>query len=332
MKYSKLADTGIEVSKLAFGCWAIVGGTTWGHQQESDSLDALRAAYESGVSLFDTAEAYGGGKSEQLLAKALSDVRDEIVIATKVSTSHAAPDDLRAACDGSLRNLKTEWIDLYQMHWPNRKVPFDDMLGAMEDLKAEGKIRAYGVSNFGRQDLSKCLDAGYSVASDQLAYNLLFRAAEYEILPMCVKKGISVLCYSPLMQGLLTGKFATADEVPDERARTRHFPQTRSQVRHGGDGAESETFAAIAQIRQIADELGEPMANVSLAWLLAQEGVTSVIAGGRNPDQARSNAHAADLLLSEEAVQRLSMATEPLKRKLGTNADMWQSESESRIR
>lgn len=330
MHYLRLAGTDIEVSTVAFGSWAIIGGLNWGQQEERDSLEALRAAYEAGVTFFDTAEVYGNGKSEQFLAKALSGVRDDIVIASKILPKHLASDDLRAACERSLRNLSTDRIDLYQIHWPNSNIPIEDTLGVLENLKTEGKIRAYGVSNFGRQDLGKCLATKYVVSSNQLAYNLLFRAIEYEILPLCVRKEISVLCYSPLMQGLLTGKFATTDEVPEGRARTRHFSCARPHAHHGEDGVEMETFAAIAQIRQIANELGEPMTDVCLAWLLAQEGVTSVIVGARNANQARSNARAADLMLPDDVIESLSNATEALKQRLASNADMWQSKSRIR--
>jgi len=330
MQYRKLANTDITVSTVAFGCWAIVGGFNWGHQEEKDSLAALRAAYDAGINFFDSAEGYGAGRSEQLLAKGLGDVRDQIVIATKVSPRHFPPKELRAACERSLGYLNSDWIDLYQLHWPNRDIPIEETLGVLQDLKQEGKIRAYGVSNFGRQDLDACLATDYAIASNQLAYNLLFRAIEHEILPLCVREEISVLCYSPLMQGLLTGKFASADEVPEDRARTRHYSGNRSQARHGEAGAEAETFAALAQLRSLANDLGEPMADVALAWLLAQEGVTSVIVGGRNADQARRNTRAADLKLPQETLQQLSRATAALKQKLGRNADMWQSHSRIR--
>lgn len=327
MRYRTLANTEIKVSTVAFGCWAIVGGFNWGYQEEQDSLEALREAYEGGINFFDSAEGYGNGRSEQLLGRALGDVRDEIIIVTKVSPRHFAPYELRTACERSLRNLSTDWIDLYQLHWPNRSIPVEETLGILDELKKEGKIRAYGVSNFGPQDLSECLATDYSISSNQLAYNLLFRAIEYEILPMCAQEGISVLCYSPLMQGLLTGKFANAREVPDDRARTRHYSSERPLARHSEAGAERETFAAVAQVQRIAEELGEPMAHVSVAWLLAQDGVTSVIVGGRNAEQVRSNVRAADLSLSDDTVEALSQATESLKQKLGPNADMWQSKS-----
>ena len=330
MQFHKLGSTDIEVSSVAFGCWAIVGGFNWGHQEESDSLDALRAAYEAGITFFDTAEMYGGGRSEQLIAKALSDVRDNIVIASKAAPGHFAPDDLRAACERGLKNLNTDRIDLYQLHWSNRDIPIAETIGALETLKAAGKIRAYGVSNFGPLDLGECLATGASVISNQVAYNLLFRAVEFDLLPLCAQRGISVLCYSSLMQALLTGKFATADDVPEDRARTRHFSCKRPQARHNETGLEEETFAAVDRVRRIAEELGEPMANVSLGWLQAQPGVTSVIVGGRNGEQARRNARAADISLSKETIQRLSEATEGLKGPLGPNLDMWQDNSRIR--
>lgn len=330
MQYRKLGKTDIEVSTVAFGCWAIIGGFNWGYQDEKDSLNALRMTYEEGVTFFDTAEGYGNGRSEQLLSKALSSVRNEIIIATKVSPHHFAEKALIAACERSLRNLHTDRIDLYQLHWADRNIPIGDTLNVLEKLREEGKIRFYGVSNFGPQDISECLDANYSVSSNQLAYNLLFRAIEYEIQSLCTKEDISILCYSPLMQGLLTGKFVTADDVPEDRSRTRHFSCSRLYAHHGEDGAETETFAAVAQIRRIAEESGESMADISLAWLLAQPGVISVIAGGRNPDQARCNTHAADIVLPEDIIERLSSVTESLKKTLGPNPDMWQGESRVR--
>ena len=141
---------------------------------------------------------------------------------------------------------------------------------------------------------------------------------------------MSILCYSSLMQGLLTGKFATVIDVPEDRARTRHYSGSTPNARHGEAGAEAQTFEAIAKIKKIADDLGEPMADVSVAWLLAQPGVTSAIVGGRNADQARRNARAADLVLEDDVIKKLSLATDSLKGALGNNADMWQGESRIR--
>ena len=330
MQYRKLGQTDIEVSAVCFGCWGIIGGFNWGPQDEQDSVTALRTAFEQGVTFYDTAEAYGNGQSEQLLARGLGDKRDKIIIATKVSPNHFSEVEMRAACERSLQNLNTDRIDLYQLHWPNHEIPIAETFGVLEKLKREGKIRAYGVSNFGVGDLSDAVATGHKISSNQLSYSLLFRAIEQQILPLCRENQISVLTYSSLMQGLLSGKYASADDVQPDRARTRHFASTRPHARHGELGAEAETFAAIAEIRKISVELGKPMADISLAWLIAQPGVTSVIAGARNAEQVRGIAQAAGVALSQDVSERLKAATDALKQKLGPNPDMWQGQSRMR--
>ncbi len=330
MQYRRLAKTEMDVSVLSFGCWAIVGGFNWGPQDENDSIAALQAAYEAGVNFYDSAEGYGSGYSEQLLAKALGEVRDQIFIATKASPNNFAPDDLRAACERSLQNLQTDHIDLYQLHWPNREIPIAETLGVLDELKEAGKIRAYGVSNFGPHDLSEALLCEKTISSDQMAYSLLFRAVEHVVQPLCVANEVSILCYSPLMQGLLTGKFATAADVPDDRARTRHFSKERLLAKHEEAGFEAETFAAIEAIGLIAKSVGESPADLSLAWLLARGGVASVIAGARNAEQTQRNVSAAELTLSPDIIAALDEVTHGLKKRLGPNLDMWQSVSRIR--
>jgi myo-inositol catabolism protein IolS len=330
VQFRKLAKTDLNVSAVCFGCWGIIGGFNWGPQDERDSVAALRAAFDAGINFYDTAEAYGGGSSEQLLGRALGDVRDRIVIATKVSPNHFAPADMRAACEHSLRNLNTDVIDLYQLHWPNHDIPLAETFDALESLKAAGRIRAYGVSNFGPRDLSDAVATGKPVSSDQLSYSLLFRAVEHEILPLCRREDVSVLCYSSLMQGLLGGRYRSADEVQPDRARTRHFSGTRPHTRHGEAGYEAETFATVEAIRQIAAEINQPMADVALAWLIAQPGVTSVIAGARNAEQTAGIARATNLTLPPAVVARLTQVTETLKAHMGTNADMWMHDSRMR--
>jgi len=329
MEYRKLGRSELEVSAVCVGLWAIVGDETWGPQDESEAIAAIQAALDAGINFFDTAEGYGSGRSEELLRQALAGRRDEAVIATKVSRAHLSPEQVRRACEGSLRRLGTEYIDLYIVHWPSRTVPVEETWRAMEKLKEQGKVRVLGVSNFARGDLTELLEHCRPEA-DQLPYSLLWRAIEHEVVPLCVANDVSVTCYSPLAQGLLTGKFATPDDVPPGRARTRLFSSNRPQARHGEPGAEAETFTAIERISSIAEELGKPMAQVSLAWLLAQPGVTSVIAGARSPRQVRENAAAGDLKLSGDVVRRLSQTTDELKGIFGTNPDMWESESRMR--
>lgn len=329
MRHRQLGKTDIRVSTVAMGCWALAGDPLWGPQEEAESIATVHAALEAGVNFFDTAEGYTGGETEVVLGRALAGRRDEAIVATKVSRAKLSAVEVRRACENSLRRLGTDYIDLYQIHWPSRTVPLADTLEVLVRLREEGKIRAIGVCNFGPQDLSDLLELSW-VESDQLPYSLLWRAIEYEIQQECVNAGIGILCYSPLSQGLLTGKFATADDVPEGRARVRLFSDDRPLARHGDVGCEAEAFAAIEKIRQICNGLGQPMARVALAWLLYQPGVTSVIAGARRPDQIRQTARAADLSLSAGTLAQLAEATEEVKRIIGPNPDMWQSKSRFR--
>ena len=326
MQYRNLGDTDIRVSVVSMGCWAIAGGELWGPQDHAQAEAAIHASLDAGVNFFDTAEIYGDGESEAILGRALEGRRHEAIIATKVSSNHLTADDVAAACERSLRRLRTDVIDLYQVHWPNPDVPMAETVGALQRLKTQGKVRSIGVSNFGVTQLEEFAARTLPV-TNQVCYSMLFRAVEYAIQPACVSARVGILCYSPLAQGLLTGKFATPDDVPEGRARSRHFSCERKLVRHGEPGCEPETFDAIARVRAVCDELGEPMGNVALAWLLAQPGVTAVLSGARNADQATRNARAGDLDLGPEWVARLDDATDVVKARLGPNPDMWQADT-----
>jgi len=326
MKYRTLGSTDIQVSTICMGCWGLAGDFHWGPQDDAESSATVHAALDAGVNFFDTAEAYGNGRSEEVLGRALKGVREKAVIASKVLPKNLAPDALIRSCETSLQRLNTDYIDLYQIHWPSRDIPFEESWAVLERLQREGKVRAIGVSNFGAVDLSTLLAVGKPI-SNQLPYSLLFRAIEYGTQQLCVENDISILAYSPLLHGLLTGKYETADQLSETRARTRHYSKDRPHTRHSESGCEAETTAAMRAIRRIGDELGQSMTHVSLAWLLHQSGITSVITGMRRPEQARDSARAADLILPPEALQQLDKATRPVKECLGPNLDMWQTES-----
>jgi len=335
MQYRTLGTTGLNVSTVALGCWAITGDFTWGDQPESDSIATIHAALDAGVNLFDTAEVYGNGSSEVMLGKALGVRRADVIIASKVHETHLAYDQVVTACEQSLARLGTDWIDLYQVHWPKRDVPWQDTFAALNKLKEQGKIRHIGLSNFGLVDLADLPPEATrlgDITSNQLIYNLLARAIEFEILPACADRDIGVLCYSPLAQGLLTGKFNSADEVPLTRARTRHFSKQRKHTRHGCDGCEAETFEAIDKLRTICDDLGQSMADVALAWVLHQRGITSVLAGGRTPQQVAQNIRAASLSLDQNTLKALSDATDTVKQALGPSPDLWESPENARMK
>ena len=329
MQYTELGNQTLTVSTYALGCWSFAGGQVWGDQDEKLSIATVDAALDAGINFFDSAEGYGAGESERVLGKALVGKRDKAIIATKVSANHLSAPALIAACEGSLRNLQTDYIDLYLVHWPNWEVPLAETVGALEQLKRAGKIREIGVCNFGVQDLSEML-THYPIVTNQLPYNLLWRVIESEILPVCLAHQVGLMCYSPLAQGLLTGRYANADEVPAGLARTRHYAGTRPMAAHGEAGAEAEVFAALAAIKQIAAEIGQPMAAVALAWVRQQPGVATILIGARSPQELQLNLPALDLQLTPDVRQRLNHVTEPVKAKLGNNADMWAAPSRMR--
>ena len=330
-----IGGSGIEATVYALGTMPLGGGSGWGQESEQEGIDTVHAAIDLGITILDTAESYNDGRSEEIVGKGLVGRRDKVILASKVSNRNVAPADLRAHCEASLTRLQTDYIDLYQVHWPIRDASVDDAFATLADLKAEGKIRAIGISNHGVQDLGEALAAGEPIVSNQMHYNLLSRAIEGEIVPICVENKIDIIAYMPMLQGLLVGLYNTPDEVSPFRARTRHFRAGRGGSRHGEPGAEEETFAALARIRSIADDLGVPMVGLALAWVAARPYVSTVLVGSRKPKQLASNLEAAQLAaakLTGDTIAALDDATEKLRVTLGNNPDYWQNEENSRSR
>ena len=325
MEIRRLGSSDLRVSVVGFGCWGIAGGAMWGDQDERQSIHSLLAAVDNGINFFDTAEGYGDGYSEEIVGKALAARRADVVIATKVLPSNLAPDALRRSCEESLRRLRTDRIDLYQIHWPSPPGDTDDVVETMQTLQRQGKIRYVGVSNFGPSDLS-CYPDGLFV-SNQIAYSLAFRATEYSINPESIRRGMGLITYSSLLHGVLTGKFGSADEVPAGRARTRHFSGTREQVRHDEPGHEDELFRLVERLKAISAEHGLEPRVAAILWVMAQPGVATVLAGSRTVDQAIDNASIPTHGLPASALAALTAASDGLKRDMGPNPDMWQSES-----
>lgn len=330
MQYKSLGNTDINVSEFALGCWPFAGGSVWGPQDDSVSIATVHTALDKGITFFDTAEGYNDDShSEEVLGRALSGRRSEAQIATKISPPHLVPDQVEETCDASLKRLGTDYIDLYQIHWPNHDIAVEDSMAALIKLRDAGKIRSIGACNFGVQDLSDALDSA-DVVTDQLPYNLLWRPIEVEILPKCVDNNVGLICYSPLAQGLLTGRYANPDEVPDGLSRSRLFSNDRPLANHGEDGCETEAFGAIANVIDIADKLGEHPAKVSLAWVRSRPGITSLLVGARSPEELDLNIPAFEYELPAGIADQLSAATEPVKAKLGSNADMWNGDNRMR--
>jgi aryl-alcohol dehydrogenase-like predicted oxidoreductase len=324
MRYRKLGRTDIQVSVISMGCWPMADPRLWGPQDESESIAAIHASLDAGVNFIDTAEGYGHGYSEELVGKALVGRRSGAVICTKVSPENQRGVDMVAACEASLCRLRTDWLDLYLLHWPNHELGVEEPLRAMERLRDDGKVRAIGVSNFATADLADGLALG-RLEVDQLPYNLLWRAIEYEVGPQCLANDVSITCYSALMHGLLSGRFAAPDDVPIGQARSGIFSGERPMAPHDGPGAEAQAFATLNAIRAVSEQSGLPMARLALAWLCDRPGVASAIVGARTVEEARDNAAAGDLALSRDVVAELDEATRGLKEHFGgANPDLWQ--------
>jgi aryl-alcohol dehydrogenase-like predicted oxidoreductase len=329
MKYTQLGNTDLKISQIVMGCWGIGGGYTWGEADEKVSIATTQTAIDQGINILDTAEFYSSGYSEEVVGKALKGRRDKMLIATKVWVDNMSAEGIVTACDGSLKRMQTDYVDIYQIHWPNREIPLEETLTAIEQLKNAGKVRAIGVCNHGVQDFTAALKIS-DIAFNQMAYSLLFRAIEFEILPQCIASNLGLMAYSPMAQGLLTGKFHTSEDVNDERARLRFYSKDRPGTVHDEDGYEREVFEAVAKIRAICEEIGEPMADVALAWVLDQPGVVAALAGARQPKQIIEDAKATELELSDSVVERLNSVTETLKAAMGSNADPWRTKSRIR--
>ena len=318
MQYRTLGRTKIEISAILFGGWQ-AGKSGWTNIDDGDVIAAHRAAFDKGITTFDTAEAYGEGYSERILAQALGDKRDQIVIATKVWAANLKRDLVFEACERSLKNLGTDRIDLYQIHWPSGSfgspvIPIEETIGALTELKEQGKIRAIGVSNFSRAQLQEASQYG-RVDSIQPPYSLFWRQFEADAAPFCVDNKISVIAYSPLAQGLLTGKFGRDHkfDADDNRSHNKLF--------------QGETYEraqnALDKLRPFADKYGVTMGQLALGWLIAQP-MTNAIVGARNADQATQNAAAGDVEIDEDDLEAIDAIGASFTERLDANQNMWE--------
>jgi myo-inositol catabolism protein IolS len=226
---SNLGNTDLKIHPVAMGTWTLAGGNQWGEVNDDESIATVHAALANEVNLFDTAPAYGVGKAEEVLGNALEGRRDQAIIATKVAEKDLYPDKLMESVENSLKRLKTDYIDLLQIHWPNHSLSCERMLPGFQELISQGKVRYFGVCNYGERDLTSLLEAlgqlseGPALVSNQLPYSLLTRAIEFEITDLCKKDNVSILGYTPFVQGLLGGKYHNLDDVPQGRKKIRLF-------------------------------------------------------------------------------------------------------------
>ncbi len=317
MNIRHLGDTDIRISPIIMGTWQ-AGKAMWTGIDDNETQKAIRAAFDAGITTFDTAEAYGNGHSERVLGKALASVRDQAVLATKVFSNHLKYNQVIAACRRSLKNLNTEYIDLYQIHWPpgsfgHPKTPLEETMKALNELKSQGVIRAIGVSNFDRQQIEEAAQYG-EIVSLQPPYSLFWRQVESENAPYCREKGMTLLAYSSMAQGLLTGKFGKGHqfEKGDHRSANRLFQPPHYQ----------RVQAALDQLRPIAQSCNATLGQLALAWIMAQAN-TCAIAGARNARQAVENAAAAEIQLSEDTLASLDSIGRSVTDHLDDNPVMW---------
>jgi aryl-alcohol dehydrogenase-like predicted oxidoreductase len=318
MEKRTLGKSEVKITPIIMGTWQ-AGKTMWVGIEDDDSIKTIRAAYEAGITTIDTAEVYGEGHSEQIVAAAVSDVRSQVQYATKVFANHLKYDQVIAACDRSLKNLQTDYIDLYQIHWPSGSfnselVPIEETMSALNYLKQQGKILAIGVSNFSGEQLAEASQYG-RIDSLQPPYSLFWRHVETDAMPYCIEHQINILAYSPLAQGLLTGKFAPGHKFApeDNRAKNKLFQGenfTRAQQ-------------ALNLLRPIAENHNCTLAQLALAWLIAQP-QTHAIAGARYPEQAQDNAQAAKIQLSTDELAEIDRIGRIVTDHLDNNPVMWQ--------
>ncbi len=285
MEYRKLGKSSLNVSVIGFGAWGIGGIPFWQNQGDRKAQHAIIRAVERGINFFDTAPVYGFGHSEILLGKTLKSMRNQVLIASKCGlswTSHAVGniyrDSRRATIlneiDCSLKRLQTDWIDLYQIHWPDLKTPFEESIGTLLNLQKSGKIREFGVSNFSLSQLSECNGIA-PVTALQNEYSLLNRSIERELLPYCLDQDIGILAYSPLGSGILTNKYDEQTKFTDWRGK-KHFPQFHGE-------AFRKNIQKVKKLAQLEVVTGHSCAEMALNWIITKSGVVTALTGIYDP-------------------------------------------------
>ncbi|MFM7055407.1 MAG: aldo/keto reductase [Planctomycetota bacterium] len=318
-----LSSTGPALSVIGLGTWAMGGGDWkfgWGDQDHSAAIAAILRAVELGINWIDTAAVYGEGQSELLVGEALRQLSpgSRPLVATKCGRVPLGNGEIgkclrrssvMAECEGSLRRLGTDTIDLYQLHWPEPDEEIEEGWQALIDLKAQGKVREIGVSNHSVSQLQRLIPM-HPVRSLQPPYSMIARDVEAELLPFCHQQDIGVICYSPLGKGLLTGAFSAARaeslSAKDHRSRDPRFQSPQLEI--------NLTFVSVLQ--QIASGLGWTLAELALAWTLRRPEVTAAIVGARSPQQIEQTAIAGSRILPADAATAVTLAIQQRDRDL----------------
>lgn len=315
METRTLGHSGVDVSVLGLGTWPM-GGEWWGGTDDEDSIRTIHRALDLGVTLFDTAEAYGAGHAEDVLGRALARRRAEAVIADKVVPNHFEPDQIEQAFEASCRRLQTDYIDIYFLHWPNIDVPIGVPMEALERLRATERIRAIGVSNFTAAEIDAANQHG-RVDVLQPPYNMFWRFIEGDQLPYCQEHGIGVMAYSGLAQGLLTGTLTaqTTFAPGDNRPTTVLFqPETYGRC-----------LAAVEALTPIAERSGLTVSQLAIAWLLSRPGVSTALNGARTVSEIEENVPGATVQVSATHLAEADAVTREVFQTLPRVPDMFQN-------
>jgi len=306
MKYRKFSGIERDVSVLGLGTWAFAGDEWWGSQKESDSIGVLERAVELGINLIDTAPAYGWGRAEKVVGKFLkkTGARKKIVLATKLGLDKRSPtyknlrpERMREEIEQSFDRLGVDFIDIYQIHWPDPDVPISESAPVMKEFLDKGLIGAVGVSNYNVSQMKEFMK--YSpLHSLQPPYSMFRREIEKDILPFCIENNLSVIVYSPLHGGVLTGKFHLDGAKIPEDERRKNIPDLK-------EPAFSRDKKILEKLREIANRYGKTLAQFALNWTFNQKGITTILVGARNIRQLKENINCTDFEISQEHLKQV---------------------------
>lgn len=296
MEYRKLGKSDMRISPVCLGSW-VFGGDSWGRADDEESVRVVKRAVEKGINLIDTAPVYGSGRAERVIGRAIRDMPEKPLIATKCGLQmkgrsirpNLSAEFIREEVENSLRRLNVDRIDLYQCHWPDPRTSLEETFSALLELRDEGKIRYAGLSNFQAEEMSRAADRGVAV-SDQVRYSVLDREVEEELIPLCGEKGFSLLCYGTLGGGILTGKYSTCPDFPRGDVRSFFYKYYREPFW-------SRARRVVDVMEEVASRRGVPVSQVAVNWVLGHDEVAGCIVGCRDLEQLESNAGAADWAL-----------------------------------
>lgn len=304
MKYRRLGNSDLYVSVIGLGTW-VMGGVWWAEPDDEQSISAIKVSIEAGINLIDTAPAYGYGRAERLVGKAIKGMRDKVIIATKCGLAwdekgsiwnDLKRESLLKEIDASLERLGVDVIDLYQVHWPDPNTPIQETFETLEEIRQSGKVRYIGVSNFSVQQMEEARKYT-EIVSDQPPYSLFNRAIEQDILPYCRANNIGILAYSPMERGILTGKFHLDGVMPPDDLRRSHPTLSPKQF--------EPTRRCLARLRGLAEEKNTTLGALAVAWVIHQDGITTALCGARNEKQALENLKASEVELTSDDLQRI---------------------------